>query len=442
MVRLPLEGIQVIDLGFIWAGPLYGRIIADMGATVIKIEAIQYIDESRGSIPPPRPDSIWPGYKDCVIREPIWEAGGAYQELNRNKYNITLDLSRPKGREIFKRLVSVSDVVAHNYAPGQMEKFGLGYPSIKEIKPDIIMVALSGWGYTGPEAKYKAFGIVVEAMSGLTSITGYPEPEPPMKCGIDWGDMPGPVLAVGFTLAALDYRNRTGKGQFIDLSQREACTGLLGEAIVGYSMNKTSPPRIGNHHPSFAPYNLYPAKAGPLKTPTQPPRTEPELDEHWIAISARTDEEWKALCRAMDNPDWAKDERFSDAFSRWQNQEELDKHIAEWTSQQEMYELMFLLQREGVPAGGAFDSRDLALDLHLRTRNFWVEVERPVTGKEVWDDAFCKLSKTPSHIRMPAPLLGQHNEYIYKQVLGIPDEEYEELVNDKIIGTLPLASNP
>jgi len=439
MAKLPLEDITVLDLGTVWAGPLYGRMMADMGAKVIKVESIQRFDTARGVIPPRAPDFVWPGHKNCEIQDPSWETGGTHHELSRNKYDITLDLTRPKGQEIFKKLVKISDVVAENYPPGRMDRWGLGYSSLKEVNPGIIMVSNSGWGATGPEAHYKAFGILVEPMSSLCSFTGYPDPEPEMQSGIAYGDMPAPVLTIGLTLAALHYRRKTGKGQFIDVCQREAIIGHLGEAILGYSMNQTNPQRMGNHHTSFAPYNVYPATSGPLRTPTQPTtKPEPDLDEHWVAIAVRTDEEWKALCRAMGNPAWSMDEKFSTAPSRWHNQDELDKHIAEWTSQHEMYEIMFMLQKEKVPTGGVFDSRDLANDPHLKARNFWVEMEHPVTGVEIWDNMFCKLSKTPGSIRTPAPLLGQHNEYVYKEMLGMSDEEYEELVRDKYIGTVPL----
>lgn len=405
MSALPLQGVRVIDTCIYWAGPMATGLLADLGAEVIKIESIQRLDHLRLLGGWPTPD----GYE--------WSA--VFNGANRNKYGITLNLNHPRGKEIFKRLVEIGDIVAENFSPRVMENWGLTYEVLKGLNPRLIMLSMPGFGATGPWQNYVTFGPNVEMVSGMPTVSGYPDGEPMMTGYI--ADPAAGLMGAVAVMVALQHRHRTGKGQHIDLSQMEAITAFMGEAIMDYTMNGRLQPRRGNRHPSIAPHGVYRCKG----------------DDEWVTITISFEEEWYRFCDAMGNPAWTKDARFSDNKSRYQNHDALDEFIENWTSQQDRHEVMRILQQAGVAAGAVLSYADVLSDTHLQERGFFEVVTRPVTGTHPYPGFPAKLTETPVTIRRPAPTLGQDNEYILKKLLGMTKEEINQLAEEEIIGTKP-----
>lgn len=411
MPRLLMEGVRVIDLTMAYAGPIGTRVWADMGAEVIKVESEQRIDM-------PTRVLMFP---DNEPGENPWNRGGYFHRLNVNKYGITLNLNEPKGVEIFKKLVKISDVVAENFTPRTMGNLGLDYEALKEIKTDIIMVSMSGFGNTGPERDYLAYVPVMEA-AGLSSITGFPDMMP-MATGTGYGDWLLGMAGAASVLAALYYHRKTGKGQHIDVAGREAVITHIGEAVMDYTMNNRVWGRIGNRHPFMAPHGCYRCK---------------DKDEQ-VTIAVSNDEEWQALCKAMGDPPWAREERFSTALGRWQNQDELDKLIEEWTSKYHHYEAMHILQQAGVPAGAVLNSKGVLLNPHLLERRFFPVIEHhPDVGKRPHPMQMpAKFSESWGGPLRAAPRVGEHNELILGELLGMSKKEIASLEEEHVIGTSP-----
>lgn len=414
MPQLALGSLRVIALTQLYAGPYATRLLADMGAEVIKVESA--IRTGRGSL------AVQGGavYPDGEPGEKPYNRIAYYNELNRNHLAISLNLFKEEGRGIFLALVRVSDVVVENFSARVMPNFGLDYPILAKVRPEIIMLSMPAYGVTGPYRDYVGYGTGIEAMSGLSAMTGY-ECGPPLSVGIAYADPNAGLHAAFAILTALRYRRRTGKGQFIDLSQREALTMLLGEAILDYSMNRRVPKRTGNGHPFMAPHGCYPCRD----------------DDKWVSIAVSSDEEWDALCRAMGNPDWAKDERFGDSMSRWRNRKELDQLIGEWTRKHNHYEVMHFLQQVGVKAGAVLNIAEMVEDHHYKERGFFETVAHPEAGTHPHPGVPWKLSRTPGKIRRPAPCFAEHNDYVFKELLGIPPKEIERLTQEKVISTTP-----
>ncbi|MGP8081195.1 MAG: CaiB/BaiF CoA transferase family protein [Dehalococcoidales bacterium] len=399
MVASSLKGIRIIALTWVWAGPWMGAVLADMGAEVIKIETRERLDVQR-----------------------VVKLGNTEQGINHNQFNFTnrgvkgctLNLKQPDGIEILKKLVKISDVVITNFAPRVMLGWGLGYAALKEVKPDIILVSLPGFGSTGPDKDYVSYASTIEAAGGLNASFGYPG-EGPVLSGPYPGDPIGSMYGVVGTLTALNYRKKTGKGQYVDIAQSEGVTTLIPEVIMEYIMNGRIRPRMGNRDDIMAPHGCYPCKG----------------DDKWVAIAVSTDEKWRALCRVMGNPDWSMDEKFSDQFSRWQNQDELNKLIAGWTKDFTHYEVMHKLQNVGVAAGVCLNVPELIEDPHIKKRGVFIEQNHPEAGKTIvyrtpWRSAL--TAKNP-----PAPCLGEHNGYVFKTLLGMSDSEISKLTKENVI---------
>jgi crotonobetainyl-CoA:carnitine CoA-transferase CaiB-like acyl-CoA transferase len=405
-IRMPLEGIRVIDLTMWWAGPLLTAALADMGAEVVKIESIQRTDPWRGLYNKPG--------------EPYYERASLFHAVNRNKYDITLNLSDVRGVEILKQLVKKSDMVIENYSARVMKNFGIEYNVLKEIKPDLIMISLPGFGMTGPWRDYASYGFTIEQMAGYCNLTGYPGGSP-MYVWLLMADPMSGVYGIFAVLAALHHREKTGKGQYIDLSQLEANVSVIGDHILDYVMNRRVPSRMGNAHPFGAPHGCYPCKG----------------EDAWVTIAVFNDEEWKSLCKVMGNPNWASDEKFSDTLSRLKNRNELDKLIAEWTSQHEHYEVMKLLQKAGVAAGAVLTPEEVLNDPQFKARKLFQWLKHPYAGIEPIPRIPVKFSKTLSKIKRSAPCLGQHNKKYFSELLRMTDEEITQLERDRIIGNAP-----
>jgi len=380
-------------------------LLADLGAEVIKIESIQRLDNLRLLGGWPTPD----GYE--------WSA--AFNGANRNKYGITLNLNDSRGRDIFKRLVAVSDIVAENFSPRVMENWGLSYDALREINPRLIMLSMPGFGTTGPWRNYVTFGPNIEMVSGMPTISGYPDGEP-MMTGYIADPIAGLMGAVA-VMTALEHRRRTGEGQRIDMSQMEAVTTLMGGPLMEYAMNRRLQPRRGNRHPSEAPHGVYRC----------------EGDDQWVTITVSSEEEWAALCTAMGNPAWTRDPKFSDVAGRSRNHDELDTLISGWTETRDKHEVMRVLQGAGIASMPVLSYADVLSDEHLEQRGFFETVTRPATGTHPYPGFPAKFSETPVSIRRPAPTLGQDNGYVLGGLLGMTEEEIDRLAEEEVIGTKP-----
>jgi crotonobetainyl-CoA:carnitine CoA-transferase CaiB-like acyl-CoA transferase len=339
--------------------------------------------------------------------------------LGRNKLSCCIDIARPEGIEVFKRLIKESDVFLESNAPDAMAKLGLTYDVLKEAKEDIIYLSMPGLGCSGPHTNCSLFGAQIQALAGHTWLTRYPDLDPTTTQSLLFHcDASSGASAAFAILCALHYRNRTGKGQFIDLAQIETMIPHLGEAIMDYTMNGRVQEPTGNRHPAMAPHGVYRCHG----------------EDRWAVLSVSSDEEWQGLCRALGNPPWTSDERFSTVTGRIENQDELDKYIEEWTCRHDNYEVMYILQKEGVAAGPVLDQRDAYHDAHLQCRGFFELVSHREAGTHLYPGMLFNMNKTPLNIRKPAPCLGEHNDYVFKEVIGMSDGEIAELEKEQIIG--------
>ena len=411
MSNSALHGTRIIDCTMWFAGPFATELLAQMGAEVIKVESIQAMDGWRGSITSAGSDRPW-------------ETAAAFNSVNHSKYDITLDLNQPEGVEVFKRLVKIGDIVVENYTPRVMKNFGLDYTCLKEINPALIMLSMPGYGTTGPWKDYVAFAFLVEETAGIPQITGYPD-GPPMLMGASQADSIAGLNGAFAILTALEYRRKTGKGQYIDLSQVEALTCLMAEPIIDYSMNHRIWPRIGNRHRSMVPHGCYRCRG----------------DDEWVVIAIPSDEEWIKFCTITGHSGWLEDERFSDASGRWKNQYELDMLIEAWTIKRNRFEVMHDLQAAGIASGAVLSQAEVLADPYLKERGFFEELDRAEVGNHRYPGVYAKFSKTPGNLRWPSPCLGEHNDYVFRELLGMSKEELAQLTNKRIVGNVPLAQS-
>jgi len=427
MAKLPLEGIRVVDITVIYAGPFATMHLADWGAEVIRVESTKHFQVlTRGGMARP-PQEIVSNptrtgglatycNRDVTFRP--WNRWTLFNAHARNKLGCTMDLTQPRGKELFKKLIQVSDVFLESNTPHVMENLGLTYDVLKEVNPRLIMLSMPGFGQYGPYKYYRSLGVHQECFIGHTFLRGYPDSDPSTTSTLFHADEASGATAAFAVLAALHYRDRTGKGQFINMAQAEATMPHLGEAIMDYTMNKRVQTSSGNRLPGAAPCGCYRCQG----------------EDRWINITVTSDEEWEGLCRAMGEPQWTREERFSDSPSRDKHQDELDKLIEEWTIKENHYTLMYLLQREGVPAGPVIFEDDAYTDPHLKERGFFEELTHEECGTHLYPGLGWRMSKTPNNLRLPPVRLGEHNEYVYKQVLKVSDEEYRKLEKEGHIG--------
>jgi crotonobetainyl-CoA:carnitine CoA-transferase CaiB-like acyl-CoA transferase len=429
MARLPLDGVRIISHGIVYTGTAAATMLGDMGCEVIRVESIQRFPAwTRGAVArPPKGQPAYFGYADNEAGERPWERFYSFHAMNRNQYGITLDLGRPKGVALYKRLVKVSDIVLENLAPGVMDRLGIGYSVVKEVRPDIIMVSASGLGIEGPYKGYSTFGTNIGAIAGMMGLRGYRGDDMRVRNPAPvWSDNVAAGTLAFAALTALYYRQRTGKGQFIDLSQAETILPHMGEAIMDYTMNNRVAKPMGNRDPAMAPHGCYRCQG----------------DDRWVTIAVSSDQEWQALCEAMGEPVWIREERFAGMAGRLAHQDELDGLIGEWTAKRDPYEVMHLLQKVGVPAGAVVTPSDLCSDPHLEERGFFTEVTHREAGTHRYPGMCFKFSKTPMDIRIPPNCLGEHNEYVYGEILGMSREEIAELEREQLIGDTYLPTVP
>lgn len=403
MFKDALKGIRIADFSWVWAGPYATSLLSYMGAEVIKIESRGRVDQTRkGSI---MNGDSFNGY----------DSSPTFNNANLNKQGVSIDITKPGGAELAKRLVAECDIVVANMRPGKMDKLGLGYHDLIKVKPDVIMLESSGFGCTGPYRGYAGFAPIFASFGGLAYLTGYEDGAPNVMSGVQ--DMRAGTMAAFILITALVNRQKTGKGQYIDLSSSECLSALVGPELMEYTMNKRSPFRCGNQDAVMAPHNCYRCKG----------------EDKWISIAVATDEEWDALRRAMGDPDWAKAEEYASVYSRRQHGKELDAHMTEWTVNYTHYELMELLQGVGVAAMPSFDAEEILKDPHTKERNLFTEVDHPALGKQVVMNPAWKLSETPARIRKPGPLLGEDNYDVFENLLGMQEEEIKKLEEEQII---------
>jgi len=414
---LPLAGLRVVDLTMWFAGPMGSRLLADMGAEVIKIESLGHIDPWRGA-PVVTPDLLERMPHLRTTDKPYNLAAG-FNLQNRNKYGITLDLRTERGKEVFKRLVAISDVVLENYSPRVMDSLGIDYPVLREINPRIIMMSLPALGRTGPDRDYIAFGQTIDCMSGMAYLTGYPGEEPMLQSGLSYGDPLSGMNAAFAVLSAVHYRRRSGEGMHIDLSQVEGLISFNADAVMDYTMNGRVRGRMGNRHPAMAPQGCYRCRG----------------EDSWVVVSIPSDSAWVRFCGAVGQLAWAADTRFSTLPGRYYHQDELDRLLEAWTVEHEHHAVMHILQGAGIPAGPVLNAKELTEDPHLRERGFFETVTHPEAGTHEYIGMYARFSRTPGSIRMPAPCLGEHNRYVLGEILGMPAEEIAELEDMGIIGT-------
>ncbi len=393
--RRALDGIRILDFTWVVAGPVATRILADQGAEVIKIE---------------RRDSL-----DLGSRR-----GGFTGNLFRGKQSTVINMSDPRGREIARQLVKVSDVVIDNFSARVMRNWGMDYESLRQIKPDIIAVSMSGFGHTGPHRDYVSYGPTLQALSGYTLLMRHTGKEP-AGWGYSYADMSGGYSGALAVLMALWYRRRTGYGQFVDLSQFETISSVVGPALLDILVNKTQSDSFGNRSQEApaAPHGVYRCLG----------------EDRWCAITVFTEKEWQGFCGVVGNPTWTKDERFATVTARVRHHEALDRYVEEWTSRHFAEEVIELLQRAGVAAGVVANSEDMDRDPQLQARGYWAQVPTPEGENVILDGPPIRLSTMPGYVATPGPLLGEHTESVLHTLLGYSAADIAKLKAERVVAS-------
>jgi len=392
-----------VEFGVFAAGPAVGKHLGEHGATVVRVESRSRPDGFRVHYPP---------YKDNV---PGLDRTGTFAMFNDSKAGVTLNLKHPRALDVANRLAAWADVLIENFVPGVMARNGLSYEAVRRLNPSIVYLSSCNMGQSGPKAGQRGFGSQLTSQSGFTFLAGDSDGEPMLLFGpyIDF-------VAVGFgliaVLAALDHRRRTGEGQHIDLSQYETGLQFIAPALLDYEVNKRVGARMGNRSAYAAPHGAYPCRG----------------DDRWCVIAVRSEDEWRALCDAADRPDWAADAQFATFRTRKANEDALDAAIGEWTARREAREIMELLQRAGVRAGVVNRLSDLFSDPQLHHRRVWRDLEHPALGRFFYEAPPYILSETPAALYR-SPLLGEHNVAVYRDILGLSDEEVPGLAAERVI---------
>ena len=423
----PLDGIRVIDLCVVWAGPFATVLLADLGAEVIKPEnPFVFQPMTRGAMAHP-PELLlkntiaWSGGlpRDEVGPRP-WDYNPTFLSLYRNKKSFTVDLRRPEGMEVLRKLVAVSDVVYENNAVGAIDKLGITYDWLREANPKIIFVRVPAYGSSGPYAQgARALGVHLEAVMGHTLLRGYDDADPSSNTAIYSGDYLAGAQGAFAVMAAIWHRDRTGEGQLIEIAQAENATAMFAQAMMDYSLNGRIQETIGNRdvHGRY-PCGVYPAKS---------PGTSATMEDHWIAISIETDEQWQAFVAAIGSPAWATDARFATNAGRAEHYREIDREIAAYTVEFDDYDLMHRLQATGVPAAPVLESSRMFDDPHLRARGFFRTQTQASSGTYEYVGPIWQMPGTPVEYLQPPVMFGEHNDYVYRDVLKMTDDEIDRL---------------
>lgn len=404
IAKQALARVKVLDFGWAIVGGLGSKYLGDHGAQVVRVESITRPDLARSNRFVSISEATNPDDKPWFI------------QLNTSKYSITINLKHSRAREVINRLIRWADLVLENYTPGAMTKLGYDYEYMRSVKPDIIMISGSAHGQTGPLAREWGIDGTGGAISGRTDLTGWPDRGPVFPSSVPYGDCVVGLVVPLAAIAALDYRRRTGKGQYIDVSMFDVCVHQIAPAVLDWQANKRLQTRTGNHISYAAPHNVFPCLG----------------DDRWCAIAVFTDEEWESFCSVIGNPLWTKQGKFSTLKSRKDNEDELETLIAEWTATHSAEEIMDLMQTAGVPAGIVQNAQDLfERDIQLQERQFLVPLKNPVLGVVNHPTPPYKLLNTKAQVRT-APGLGEHTDYVCTQLLGMDDKEFAELFEQGI----------
>ena len=393
----PLKGVRVIELTKVWAGPYAGKMLAHLGAEVIKIESMSNLDEMRA-------------YGGVDINSAPY-----FLSINQEILSVQVNMKTAEGLDLVKRMIAEADILIDNIRPGAMARSGLDYESLKAIKPDLIQCSIKMWGDDGPLGYQTGYAPCFAALSGLTALVGH-EGETPRGMNIRYGDSTAGACAALACIAALHHRESTGEGQFIDLSAVETMTSLVGDSLFAWSVTGEVPHADGNFHPEMAPHGCYPCTG-----------------TDWTSIAVANDREWQALCKVLQAPALAADARFATLADRLANRHDLDAAIADLTRSLDASELAERLRNSGVPAFKAMSSLDLCSDGFLWAREAYRMVSdhrngtRPIIGPS-W-----RMQPDAAQVERGAPLLGEHNAYVYRDLLGLPEEEMNDLMARKVI---------
>jgi len=428
MAKGLLNGIKAISMGSAWAGPYVGRVLTEFGAEVFRI-----------TTPARVPTAVSNPEEQAALNKKLLAEGMSEEDVEKaarsrpgyagnfqaNNYGVGLDVRSDRGKEIYRRLVRITDIVIDGWSPRVMADFGLGYSGLREIKPDIIYVSIPVMGMTGPEKDMRGWGTAIEYVSGLTSTRGYLGGGPHRAANFILDGISSAHILTAI-MAALNYRAETGKGQHIDISQAECGTSIMAEALMDYSMNQRIAQPMGNYHPVYAPHNCYRCKG----------------DDRWVTIAVTSEAEWHSLCHTMGNPEWTKNPKYANLVSRRQNQEELDRLIEDWTSQHAPHQVQEILQKVDVPAAAVVTLEELIMhDPQVKDRNIyqWLTYHDGVADpvfRVPW-----VLPKNPTSLNWCGPNTGQHNNYLLRDILGFSEEEIASLIEDKVIGAGPPAES-
>lgn len=406
-----LDGVRVLDLGQIWAGPYASMLLAEQGADVIRVESPTAWDPNRCATPAPGTrDADW------------WNTCPYYHEYNHNKRSIGLDLRSAEGRELFGRLVACSDVIIENLRVDVLDRLGIGYEWLRSQRADVILVSMTGFGRTGPERDLPGYGPMIELLSGIAGLTGYEDGAPQLAAGYAYGDPVAAVAAASAALSALIQRQQTGAGQHIDLAQREVTTALLGEAFLDWSTNGRSPEPRGNGRPGCAPHGVYPCRG----------------DDEWVALAVTDDSEWQKLRAAMADPAWSRDPDLAQSARRYARRVEIDARIAEWTREKTKLDVFERCRARRVPCGPVWRPAELLDDPQLRAQRFYEWTSHAAAGRWRTHGWVWRPADAGPCVRRPAPNFGGDNVPVLRDLLGLGRAEIARLESEGVIARKPL----
>jgi benzylsuccinate CoA-transferase BbsF subunit len=399
-----LNGVRIIDFGQGAIDPIASSYLADFGSEVIKVESYSKLDFVRGT-------------EQFVGEERNPDMNISFHRYNQNKLGVIIDLKKAEGRELAKKLVSISDVATENFTVGTFDKLGLGYKDLKKVKPDIIMLSCAFAGQTGPYKDFRGQGSVISAMQGLDELAGWPDSHP-VSPSTAFSDHYMPWMWALVIIAALEHRRQTGEGQYIDGSSFEGGLDILDVGIPDYNISGRILRRRGNRHPAAAPHGVYRCLG----------------DERWCAITVFTEKEWQSFCNAIGMSELAEDKRFATLSARLANQDELDRLVEDWTKNQTPEDVMLKLQEVGVAAGVVKNAKDMYEDTQLAFRKHFWESQEEGMKPFTYEAPAAILSDTPAAFQRRAPFLGEHNDYVFSELLHLHPEEYANLVQRGVIG--------